>query len=169
LIKPKGDTSNNPKTNQATRQAILDDDRFDEDRHNAIRRALKTKAPELADLVDRAERGDIILDLVGEEERYKKANKKAAALFFELFHSEGAPDFLTGEMLAVAERAAKIKGVQIYKKAENMEGDDFDTAGLAELFAITRLFSFDRDEPDEELSETDAARQRVTEALNEAA
>lgn len=137
-------------------RAILDNDRYDEDTHNAIRRALDNNDPELGDLVDRAERGDIILDLIGEQEKFEKA----ASFVVEVINKSSAPDWLTTAMLVAIEQARKIKSVRIFKEAANGSGEDFDVKELANLFVLTQRL-------DLEPRIAPTARQRIADALSE--
>ena len=117
----------------ARAQAILNNDRYDEDTHNAISRALATKDPDLAELVGRAERGEIILDLVGEQEKFEKA----AALVVQVIDESNAPDWLTGGMLVDIEEARRTKEVPIFKKMKD-GSQDWDIKELANLFVLTQ-------------------------------
>ena len=138
---------------------IIASEAYDQDTRNAISNILATAPDELSEYVKRAEQGEMILDLVGEHEKYKKA----ASQVVQLVNKSAAPDWLTSAMMEALKKASAANGVTIWKTL-NDQTEDFDIEGLANLFMRTQRFDLDSAQ-----LETDPAWSRLANAVSEIA
>jgi hypothetical protein len=60
-------------------------------------------------------------------------------------NGSGIPDFLTDAVAVALNEAAGIKGVTIWKEAENGDGEDYDVEALADLFTVSQLLDIEPD------------------------
>lgn len=66
--------------------------------------------------------------------------KKAARLIVRLIDKSAVPDFVTDAMMEAIGRAAQVKGIYPWRDKDGFE--EFDPNRLAELFAVSKLLSF---------------------------
>src|SRR6266542_6763295 len=146
---------------------IIASDAYDQDTRNAIGNILETAPDELGEYVKRAEQGEMILDLVGEHEKYKKAASQVA----QLVNKSAAPDWLTTAMMEALDKASAAKGVTIWKTLKDQnQTEDFDIEGLATLFMQTQRsdsFQVAHGNESNNESDTDPAWSRLANAVSE--
>lgn len=144
---PKTSMKRGARTIEGRARAIINDlARYDIDTRLAVGRALKGKAADLAGLVERAERGDMILDLagVGDERR------EAAEATHRLLDMYGLPAFVLDAVLTALHAAGRRVGFSIIHPEA---GDENSPARLATLYGLTQHpFALEL-EPKKDLSE----------------
>ncbi|HYY94692.1 MAG TPA: hypothetical protein VE713_09255 [Pyrinomonadaceae bacterium] len=130
----KKTTRRRPSIKERSRQIVADAGRYDKDTREAISNALVgERDADLAALVERAEAGEMILDVAAAE---KLAGRNALAVK-RIFDEEHLPDFLTNALMVALEKASEITGIPYWGDA------DFDLKGLALLLAATRPVQFE--------------------------
>ncbi len=117
------------KTIKQRAAAIIADERtYDESTREAVYNALTSKAADLTECVRRAEAGETILDLIGEQAKLDFA----AQSIIDLFVVEEVPGFLKLAIEAALDRAAELAGVTIWEEEEG-----YSLRAMADLFAMT--------------------------------
>jgi hypothetical protein len=125
------------KTITERAHAILDNStRYDEDTRQAIANALKNGTDDLRESVRRAERGETILDLAGEQAKYEIA----AQYIIDMYTVEGVPNFITDAVGIALDVAAATKRINIWQP-DGSGGEEFSQRGLAHLFMASQMLS----------------------------
>ncbi len=83
----------------------------------------------------RAEAGETIIDLTGEQAKCEQA----AAQVVALFANASVPDFITVAVMDAITAAGKLKQIVTW----DTEKENFSMPGLAELFAVSGMLSLD--------------------------
>ena len=125
-----------PLALRARALAIINDDAYDEDTRASIKFQLSTNYENLAEMVQRAENGDTVLDTVMVQAECRNGARRVIALF----ETSGVPDFVTDAIVDALIEAAAIKNIHVWKR-QGKDAEEFDAAKLANLFAVTPMFS----------------------------
>lgn len=114
------------------RAIIADGYKHDLDTRTAIRHALDTQAGDLAELVKRAEAGEMICDLTLVDEE----QAEAVRAILRLIELPGLPDFLQAAVMTAINHASKTEGVMTWFEVAP-GGGGYSATKLADLFAVT--------------------------------
>ncbi len=121
---------------QRAEAIIADAKRYDVSTREAISNSLKRDtAADLAVCVERAEDGETIFDLVGEQAKLEIA----AQFIIDLFVVEEVPNFLKLAVESTLDGAAESAGVTIWNEQEG-----YILRAMADLFAMTRELTLDK-------------------------
>jgi hypothetical protein len=118
---------------------IANTKRCDAETREAISNSLKRdRAADLAEMVKRAEAGEEIWDLARERAKCEQA----AAQVVALFANASVPDFITAAVMDAIGAASKIQRIGTWDN----EKEDFSMPALADLFAVSKMLSLDKQE-----------------------
>lgn len=119
---------------QRAEAIIADAKRYAPDTREAIANALKSKAADLPECVRRAEAGEEIWDLVGEQAKCEIA----AQFIIDLFVVERMPTFILAAVEGALNKAAGLERVQIWDAEKGLS-----LSAVASLFATTQQLNLD--------------------------
>jgi hypothetical protein len=132
--KPAGKPRGAADIEARARAILANPTAYDADTRRAILRAYETKGEDLAELVKRAEAGEMICDLIGVSEDIAEAAKTTV----RLMELPGLPDFLRSAVIDVVNHASRVENVETWVPVGE-DSPGYSAARLAELFGCVGL------------------------------